>query len=795
MRDSTRFGLALLAAFLACGALSLPHARGEANETHNAEPIARLGVPQLASWSPLQLSFSPDGKLMTANASQPPSIWRVADGAFVEQIESRKDWQPRGATFISDRELLCFGAAPPRLAVADVRSGRLMHEPGFGQKSLFNVIASPRSNALLIVGERTELWSLSPMKRVRVLVDVDARQSSFAERVASVGFSSDGSVVLLTRQPGDMLELWDAKSGERLPFSLDLNARRRVPAVGSAGGRFVATFDETLRLYDTAKQHEVAGLEMPPDLDRADVAMAFAPTGDTLAVTVGANLFLIDPAKGITARSAMPEKSRGMFSSGAGLFWSPDEKVLLVHASSGRLMRFSRPALQAIDGAASTGPVVGVAIRSDGRAAYSLDVFGKARKWDVQASKCTNTVDAWTESRASVPLFALSHDQKRLVAVSPTGSVRLFDADDLSPIRKHELQLRFDHAVWSTDSTRLVVASQPDATVDVVDMTTGEKILHIKPPMREVSNLVISADGQTICAAEASQVCLFSTKTGEQLARIRIPSSSIRFIGNDHILTVANNHRAVIRVSEARIIWRSDQHKPAAPNLPPAELEAREIPRPILDSAQIIFTLGLTQTRLRANDGHVGGIASYAASTHGRYVATGGMDGQVLIYDLAKMLAKTDDDSRPLFDDLADPDGRVAVGAIAALALDPELRARVTERFRTRQKDRARFGRLIAQLNDADVSERDAAHLELEREADAPAVATAIAEALATGPGGELRDRLESLSRLAGALATRPATTSSTPAPPDIGLLLDRLAIANQWAGINEPPATQPIEK
>lgn len=730
---------------------------------------------------------------MTANASQPPSIWTVADGAFVEQIESPKDWGPQGATFISDREMLCFGAIPPRLAVADVRSGQLMYEPGFGQKSLFNVIASPRSNALLIVGERTELWKLSPMERVRVLVEVDARQRSSAERVASVDFSSDGTVVLLTRQPGDMLELWDAKSGERLPFSLDLNSPRRVPAIASAGGRFVATFDETLRLFDATEQREVAGLDLPPDLDRFDVAMAFAPTGDTLAITAGANIFLIDPAKGITARSAMPEKSRGMFP-GASLFWSADEKMLLVHASSGRLMRFSHPALKPMDGAASTGPIVGVAVSADGQGIYSLDVFGKLRKWDVQASKCTNIVDAWAKPRASNPLFALSHDRKRLITVSPTGSVRLFDADDLSLIREHELQMRCDRAAWSDETSRLVVASQPDATVDVIDITTGEKVLHIKPPMREVYNLVISPDGQIICATEVSQVCLFSMKSGEQLARIPVPSNNIRFLGNNHLLTVSNNHRAVIRISDARIIWRSDQHKPAAPNLPPAELEAREIPQPTSTSRHIIFTPGLTQTPLRASDDHLGAIASHAASTDGRYVATGGTDGQVLVYDLARMLAKRyAGDPQPLLDDLGDSDASVAVGAIAAIALDPAKHAITTEYIRTQQEDRARFRRLIAQLKDVDVSQRDAAHRTLEVEAEA--AANAIADALADAPSGEFRDRLESLSRLAEALATRPARAVASTEPADVALLLDRLAIAKRWAGISEPLATQPRGK
>lgn len=791
MRDPTRFGLALLAASLSWVILGAPPARGETNETARAEPIAGLGVPQLATWSPLQLSFSPDGKLMVANASQPPSIWNVADGRFVEQIESPKDWRPRGATFTSDDELLCFGVAPPRLAVADVRSGRLLHEPGFGQKSLFNVIASPRSNALLIVGERTELWSLSPMKRIRVLVEEEPGNASPVERITGTRFSSDGSMVLVTRRPGDVLELWEAKSGERLPFSVDLNPLRRVPAVASVGGRFVATFDETLRLYETAEQREIAGLDLPPNLDRADVAMAFAPSGDTLAVTAGENLFLIDPAKGITARSPMPEKSAGVFS-GGGLFWSPDGTMLLVHAASGRLMRFSHPALQSIDVAAGTAPVIGVAISSDGRAAYSLDRFGKVRKWDVPTSRCTQIIDAWTQSFFSVPLFALSHDEKRLIAVSPTGSVRLFNADDLSLIREHELQSPCDRAEWSVDATRLVVASQGDVTVSVFDVETGDRTLHIKPPMRQVSTLDISPDGEIICAAELAQLFFFSIKTGERLSRIRVVSDQIRFLDDDHLLATRQSRRALIRVSDARIIWQSDRSKPVAPNLPPAEFEAREIPRPARESEQLTITIGLTQTRLRTNDDHLGGVRSYAASTHGRYVATGGMDGQVLVYDLARMLAKKyADDLQALLDDLGDPDARVAVGAIAAIAVDPALHIQMAEHFRTQQEDRARFERLIAKLSDADVSQRDAAHRALEVEATA--AATAIADALADDPSGEFRDRLESLSRLASALTTRPARAVATVDPlPDVELLLDRLAIAGRWAGIEEPPATQP---
>jgi WD40 repeat protein len=97
-----------------------------------------------------------------------------------------------------------------------------------------------------------------------------------------------------------------------------------------------STVDITeIQILDVQSQQQVGSLTLPKDAKSGSVLMGWAPVGDYIALSKGANLYLMDPADASKNISVKNISNAQRFENANALAWSPDGKFLALAATSG----------------------------------------------------------------------------------------------------------------------------------------------------------------------------------------------------------------------------------------------------------------------------------------------------------------------------------------------------------------------------------------------------------------------------------------------------------------------------
>jgi WD40 repeat protein len=666
-----------------------------------------------------QVVFSPDGNVLAASARNTVVFWDAATGALLRKLRAHPDSISHFA-FSPDGKLL---------ATAD--------DPHVSSE-----------NPPLV-----RLWDLAAEKEVRTF-------AGHRTKIDRVAFSGDGKrLASCSDADGQQLVLiWDTETGK-------LHRRLQVEGhdgVCSPDGRTVAVrVDKEVHLWDVAAQQLLHRLD-----GEDNYVSCFSSDGRMLAAGGSGGTAVWEVASGKLLRSFPATESR--FSShrfSYPLAFSPDGKLLACIANPG--VQFWQ-----LDTSRAPRPPTGhrlaiscLAFAPGGRVLASGSDDRTVRLWEVPSGK---ELLAFEKHQKSVALIAFSPDGRTVASADEGGGAWLWEAGSGKALRRLDglstrvVALYFDAdgrslraateygnaLVWDTSSgaarhplERAVLSPDPRYFVtpgsegghplmetgtgffDLRSLATGREVRRLQGHKEHYRNEAFTPDGRFL-AAEAYTVDRFhghvfekgfrswETASGREVLHLEDMRPPLAFSPDGSVMVCPE---ALAGDKEGLFVWRD-----------------------------------ATGRRLGQGGGHGKAVTALAFSADGRWLASGGADSTLLLWDAGPFLRRWPAHfvapSLPLdqlWTDLAGDDAATAYAALADLVRRPAeavpyLRLKLRP---TAPPDPARIVRLIADLDSEQFAVRQKAAADLERLGEA--AEDAIRKALAGKPSLEVRRCLE----------------------------------------------------
>jgi WD40 repeat protein len=744
--------------------------------------LARLGSIGLNhGGGSASAAFSPDGKILAtmvaSNEHQSIRLWDVATGKEVRRLEPCNGW-PLQMAFSPDGRVLAYCTHQTiwmwEAATGNPlgKIGQLPHLKCFAFSSDGKTIAAAGGYPAPDLDYRIHLYDLETGARLQHLVGHETP-------VESVRFSADGKFI---RSTGGVLAtsdgktttivngktlLWDAATGKRIE-SLPDN-RDPFEVFGVSKIKIVAEHGKKLSLRDTVNDRELHVL------DATGTNWLLSPDGKLLATSEDKHgIRLWDMVAGKEIR-----RFQGFQNPNARLLcFSPDGKVLASVASKIRFWDVAT-GRELLPGPGHLDAVYCMAFSQDGELLVSGGEDKTLRLWETKDGKPIRLV---TLDHA-VTAVALSADGKRVATGDAGNTVRVWETAELRQTARYSLPvianqqepIRIGSVGFSTDGKTLLAGSSQGVIVSW-DLESGKQLRELKVSTGPVG---FSPDGKFAAhatggynrfgegsvgiwnlTANKQQVQIKGEK-GETFGQILFSPDGKFVAGSRCIIEEGHGHLVdhQVRIWEpatGKEVLRIETIGPVNPLAFSPEgnvlITGSGQAWPAGDP-QIQFWDLSTGKEIGRQPGHVGAVTALAFSPDGRRFASGSADTTLLIWDRAvigqaRQPWKAAFPTRQPEDWLADLTADDAVKAYKALWTmasmpDPSV-ALLTKRLRpVPQPDERKIKQWIAELDSPrfEVREKAAAELEKLTELAGPA----LEEALANRPALEVRQRLEQL--------------------------------------------------
>jgi WD40 repeat protein len=230
-------------------------------------------------------SFSPDGQMLWAQGS----FWNVKDGARLTKLESalRKvapPYIPASVAFSPDGKMLAIGYLEGHLQLWDLGEEKLIGELEGYEGHVLDVAFSPDGKTLAAVFGypvfAIQLWKVPEGER---LFSIKGHEWTY--EFSQVVFSPDGQTLASVAKNEDsidrgfMVELWRAADGERL-YKLEMAGVIRLAFSKDGDTLATGSYDHTVRLWRAAD-----GTLLKTLYGHSDYVtdLAFSPSGAFLA--------------------------------------------------------------------------------------------------------------------------------------------------------------------------------------------------------------------------------------------------------------------------------------------------------------------------------------------------------------------------------------------------------------------------------------------------------------------------------------------------------------------------------
>jgi WD40 repeat protein len=544
-------------------------------------------------------TFSPDGKLLARGGVSRShglvKLWEVATGKEVTAFRNPGE-DIQDLIFSGDgKRLATVGRGPKFMGygvrVWDVASGKLLHKGGWGLLAL-----NRRGNLLLTreAGRELTLWDVDQGKKLR-----EWTEDSLAEYV----FTPYDGLVILSHHTGLVRRL-DARTGqevwrERIPRHNNLS----LGWASLAPDRDAYVLSEELLLDLTGKPRRVAlhGLATSGRRPR----FCLSPDRKRLAAAVGSHIRLWDVTTGKEI--------------------SPD---------GGHLDR-----------------LLSLEFLPDGKSLLSAGLDGSVRLWDLAGGRQARKLHHGPEARTA----ALSPDGKTVAAAGPKEILLL----ELSTGRAlGALPVACDRFAFAPDGKTLAARLSGPPRVDVWDVAARKQIRRIPlpGPAKDWASppLAFAPDGRALAVGgSARQIALFDPTSGKELLRLEQPKRPERNPPSPFILPA--NFPLVLDLAFApdgrSLLSVNNRPEVLAWPLPgggPARTVATSLGTTFAlapDGRTLAFATGHAVSLVEASTGtwrqHLHEPNRYphapvAFSPDGRLVAVPGTDDRILVWDLFK---------------------------------------------------------------------------------------------------------------------------------------------------------------
>jgi WD40 repeat protein len=415
----------------------------------------------------MNLTLSPDGRLLAGASYSTIYVWDTATGKLLQDLENESF--PNTLAFSAEGRWLAAGSSDKVARVWDVPTGglalTLSGHTGWVTRVAFDPAASSSSDTVLLAtataGDGVQLWNLPTGERIAARSPI-----GHSDGVRAVTYSPDGEL-LATASMDEMVWFWDADSGEPQGM-LDATGMRSGEwctcfwsLAFSPDGQTVATgsTDARVRLWNVASGKLLATSEAMGDLV---YGLGFSPDGQRLAAgDADGTIWVWDPTSPLELGHLLALDNDGVVVSLSinPTSSSPIRRLLATGSGFGAIRVWDMDAGNLVSEMEGSHNSVKVAYSSDGRVLAAGD-SGWAeefavRLWDPETGVLQRTLQGHSKD---VGGLAFTPDGQILASGDWGGTTRLWDVATGEELSRLEQGHAVYGAAFRPDGGRLATA-------------------------------------------------------------------------------------------------------------------------------------------------------------------------------------------------------------------------------------------------------------------------------------------------------------------------------------------------
>lgn len=286
--------------------------------------------------------------------------------------------------------------------------------------------------------------------------------------------------------------------------------------------------------------------------------------------------------------------------------WSSMDEVLSLTGSAITRWDTRSGRLGAVSNISLENPVLLAVSDDDARAAYSQEGAAAIVIWDTASNQALVRLENASRTR----LATFSGDGSRLVSIGPNGQLVLWDAASGQKLREMDaapLDSQQDALAITPDGRAAALAGVREGGLylDLWDLEDGAKTREL-PIDTNVTAMAFSPDGRTLAAATSGSVTLWDTASGDKL----------QMMGPEYTPMATDAIYSGDSTRFYAIAWSPDGQTLAT------------------GGSQVTVWSAAQGLPLRAYGGHRGVVNSLAYRADGLVLASGSVDGTILLWDL-----------------------------------------------------------------------------------------------------------------------------------------------------------------
>ena len=554
------------------------------------------------------VAWSPDGsKLATTGKDGTLRIWDAQSRKELVNISAHLGFS---AGFTLGVEELAWSPDGTRIATAGLDKTAKVWDVATGQE--IATFAGHSDEVWSVTWSQDGRWIASASKDGTVKVwdaKTGEEKYTFSKHtgwVKSVDWSPDGSMVASAGDEG-IVRIWDAESGDE-KIILTGHTNSVWCAAWSPDGSQLATTSEdgTVRIWETVTGKELSDLRLASPVWH----VAWSPDGSQIATTSSSGLAQVWDVSSGKEKYSLQGRTLEPFD----IAWSQDGKFLATTGGDDFSLRIwdATPATLTLSGAQEG--MQWVSWSPDGKRIVTTGLDNTAVIWDSQTGKPLLTFREHTDD---VQDAFWSPDGSRIVTTDWDNVAKVWDANTGKvlvnftghvgePIAKFNGVDSLFGSGWSPDGTR-VMTNGGDGSVRIWDARTGEEYLVFQTTKDLSAAATWSPDGTRIASCAVPGILqMWDATTGESIYGGYIHNTAELSFGDAFDICIAGG-------------WSPD---------------GKKILTTSWGGSGATIWDAETGKKLLVFKGHTGGIGFATWSPNGKRVASGDVNGQVMIWDV-----------------------------------------------------------------------------------------------------------------------------------------------------------------
>jgi WD40 repeat protein len=773
--------------------------------------LARMGTVRLRHGDPPQfVGFLDNQALLSVDSEGLVCVWETATGKELRRFTTDRPSSPSGRAIIAlspDGKLLALLDEQTSVPVVEVATGKERFRFVSPEESdtLFvpEQLAFTDGGKVLVIGGREANQTL--VRFLDAATGKELRQIKGAQgNLDAFAATPDGKTLALHDVGTHKVVTWEVPTGKKLR-EFPTNPKDDNIGLGiTADGKklaIVSPTDQAIYLWDLATAKELLRMPIPAQGPRD---FPFSADGKVLALVYTSGIFLHDALTGKEVRRIDPPPTSALgnllaVTSPPTAAFAPDGKLLAVAGMSHTIRLYDvATGKEVLTFGGHPEGILAITLAPTGKILASLAVDQTVRVWNAETGKELRKLPLLDPDNpegvgeAAGFAIAFAPDGKTLAAVTPDGTVRLWDALSGKSLRQMgDPQNGVAYSAFALHG-KLLATGDRDDVVRLWDLSSGKELRHFKSAQRGgfagpflffgIHPLAFSPNGRILAAARQSGVesdnslrsvvQLWEMATGKERMRLaaRGNMSPCGVIGLRHLRTLPGDPTLLRFAPDGKTLAVGDDHYLSLWDV----LRGKEVRqfggRNVLPESAVfspdskLLFAGCQDGKIRFWDlatgtvmgefqAHRGAVLSLDVSADGKRLISGSLDTTALVWDLPRLLARARTRAKApttrrletLWAELADSRSDRAARALAVLADAPgEALLFFKKHLRpVPPADPKQVARLLADLGSDKFAVRQKATKGLEELGDR--AAAALRERLDQHPPLEIRQRIEAL--------------------------------------------------